>query len=323
MDNIIDVNITYDDILDYTENGAVIFRDELQLDITNKRYNYNDIRRKMRINGKNSDRVCMTNDCYTKLCNKCVPGISSFTELKNNIILDDFVFSIRGRESLLYKNIKQSISDAVENIWFMNSSVEEYYIRLKDGVIYKVMPIKDVIVDETVFTFGIMQAIDNKDIYHEHLFLTIPLEKCAETEIFVEKYGLHYERDEYGELSTQYLLWVWDYIYLYSIFTNKPELMTLRTKSVAVEYEEGKKVKHRKNNKRNKVKIVKYIDINSEDVDRLSEHSKREITCPAWGVAGHYRTYKSGKKIWIAPYKKGKYRDNPDMYKPKDYESQG
>ena len=120
MDNIIDVNITYDDILDYTENGAVIFRDELQLDITNKRYNYNDIRRKMRINGKNSDRVCMTNDCYTKLCNKCVPGISSFTELKNNIILDDFVFSIRGRESLLYKNIKQSISDAVENIWFMN-----------------------------------------------------------------------------------------------------------------------------------------------------------------------------------------------------------
>ena len=78
-----------------------------------------------------------------------------------------------------------------------------------------------------------------------------------------------------------------------------------------------------KDEKTNKVKIVKYIDINSEDVDRLLEHSKREITCPAWGVVGHYRTYKSGKKIWIAPYKKGKYRDNPDMYKPKDYESQG
>ena len=43
------------------------------------------------------------------------------------------------------------------------------------------------------------------------------------------------------------------------------------------------------------------------------------ITCECWGVAGHWRTYKSGKKVFIAAYRKGKKRDDPNAYVPKGY----
>ncbi|MBO7673044.1 hypothetical protein J6S88_06525 [bacterium] len=38
--------------------------------------------------------------------------------------------------------------------------------------------------------------------------------------------------------------------------------------------------------------------------------SHHEITCDCWGVKGHYRHYKSGKVVFIKPFKKGKNKDN-------------
>lgn len=37
------------------------------------------------------------------------------------------------------------------------------------------------------------------------------------------------------------------------------------------------------------------------------------------GKVRDWRTYKSGKKVWIAPYRKGKERNNPKVYVPKEY----
>lgn len=38
-------------------------------------------------------------------------------------------------------------------------------------------------------------------------------------------------------------------------------------------------------------------------------HSNHNIiTCPCWSVRGHYRTYKSGKKVFVRPFQKGKER---------------
>ena len=34
------------------------------------------------------------------------------------------------------------------------------------------------------------------------------------------------------------------------------------------------------------------------------------ITCEAWEVRGHYRRYKSGKVVFIKPFKKGKNKDS-------------
>ena len=314
MDNIIDTGITQEGIIDYFTNFMLVFQGEMQFDLISQ-YNFSELEKKMKINGANSDRICMTNDCYKKLTKDIGVHLTDY-DIKHNKILDDFVFCVKDRDGHLSKYRDLHLIDNIENIWFIRSSVKEYFIRIKDGTIYKVTPIVDMIVNKNICTFGILES-ESGDSFR---FITNPLE--INNGICDERLGIFLENDIHNEI-TQWQIWAWDYIDLLMIFMNKPELMTLRTKSVAVEYEEGKKVKHRKNNKRNKVKIVKYIDINSEDVDRLLEHSKREITCPAWGVVGHYRTYKSGKKIWIAPYKKGKYRDNPDMYKPKDYESQG
>lgn len=45
--------------------------------------------------------------------------------------------------------------------------------------------------------------------------------------------------------------------------------------------------------------------------------SKREFIrhCEAWMVRGHYRHYKSGKVVYISPYKKGKGKLNDKIYK--------
>ena len=43
------------------------------------------------------------------------------------------------------------------------------------------------------------------------------------------------------------------------------------------------------------------------------------MTCPCWGVIGHWRTYKTGKQVWIAPYRKGKERKTSSAYSPKEY----
>lgn len=35
----------------------------------------------------------------------------------------------------------------------------------------------------------------------------------------------------------------------------------------------------------------------------------RHMSCPVWSVRGHYRHYKSGRTVYIAPYQKGKDRE--------------
>lgn len=47
--------------------------------------------------------------------------------------------------------------------------------------------------------------------------------------------------------------------------------------------------------------------------------SERKISCPYWTVSGHYRTLKSGERIWIKPYAKGSKRNDPLYNQPKIY----
>ena len=67
------------------------------------------------------------------------------------------------------------------------------------------------------------------------------------------------------------------------------------------------------------VKTVKTFRLNPIEYNNyVGKH--KVITCPSWGVMGHTRTLKSGKQIWIKPYRKGKERNNPDAYSPKQYD---
>ena len=62
-------------------------------------------------------------------------------------------------------------------------------------------------------------------------------------------------------------------------------------------------------------KLIRLISLN--DGELPNRHNN--ITCPCWGVAGHYRHYKNGKVVYIQPYRKGKKRDDPEAYQPKTY----
>lgn len=69
-----------------------------------------------------------------------------------------------------------------------------------------------------------------------------------------------------------------------------------------------------------KTKMVKVIRVSDAVIVRQDPRGHHKISCPCWGVAGHMRTYKSGKQVWIKPYRKGKQRNNPAAYVPKEYQ---
>ncbi|HQC30872.1 MAG TPA: hypothetical protein PLP51_03945 [Acholeplasmataceae bacterium] len=48
----------------------------------------------------------------------------------------------------------------------------------------------------------------------------------------------------------------------------------------------------------------------------------KHLTCPCWGVRGHYRHLSNGKIIFIKPYRKGKLRNKPEAQVNKDYVKQ-
>lgn len=53
--------------------------------------------------------------------------------------------------------------------------------------------------------------------------------------------------------------------------------------------------------------------------EAVQERAAREITCPVWEVRGHMRHYKSGKTVYVAPYRKGKERDRASAVSGKEY----
>ena len=57
-------------------------------------------------------------------------------------------------------------------------------------------------------------------------------------------------------------------------------------------------------------KVQRVIRFNNNHVPGNQGYVRtHNITCPCWGVMGHYRTYSNGKQVWIHPYLKGKFRD--------------
>lgn len=51
--------------------------------------------------------------------------------------------------------------------------------------------------------------------------------------------------------------------------------------------------------------LIEYV-VENNLYQKSVKHS--QISCPCWSVRGHYRTYKSGKKVFVKPFEKGKKR---------------
>ena len=105
------------------------------------------------------------------------------------------------------------------------------------------------------------------------------------------------------------------YIGIQRAMYNKPEIFVEPSVHPVVGGGSGKpSAKHTKS----KARIVKKIYLNKEQL-KIYSAPHRHMTCPCWGVIGHWRNYKSGKRGWIEPYRKGKKRDDPKAYRAKEY----
>lgn len=102
--------------------------------------------------------------------------------------------------------------------------------------------------------------------------------------------------------------------------TERPELLCYGRTAVSEPHLKSKK----KSGHKRPVRMIRTIRIPECATTLLAESLKREsfkISCPCWGVAGHWRTYKkTGKKVWIEPYRKGKKRHDSAAYQPKNYQ---
>lgn len=101
------------------------------------------------------------------------------------------------------------------------------------------------------------------------------------------------------------------------LMLNRPVEVHERIDRITVRNTESKPGKNRKR----QVRMVKTVYLNSDEICAAikKKAGTRVIGCPCWGVIGHWRTYKSGKKVWIKPYRKGKERDKRESYSPKEY----
>lgn len=123
-----------------------------------------------------------------------------------------------------------------------------------------------------------------------------------------------FTNDDYEQCSFQARLL---YIAILKILKERPSVFY---QSGTRQYTTPKISKKDKRNHRNRVKAVKYISLNEEELDDYIK-GHREFTCLCWGVMGHFRTYKkSGTTVWVKPHRKGKLRNNPDAFIAKDYE---
>ncbi len=108
------------------------------------------------------------------------------------------------------------------------------------------------------------------------------------------------------------------YMAVQMLSVERPEVMTAGTEKA----ETFETVKHKGRYKRvRKTRFVRVLRVTDAVLATDRPKGTHTITCPCWGVAGHWRTYrKTGKQVWIGPYRKGKKRDDPGAYQTKEYQ---
>lgn len=117
-----------------------------------------------------------------------------------------------------------------------------------------------------------------------------------------------------NEVGNGQMIWQWAttvYIGINTFMLNYKDIAFDVERKVAQTQSEQKR--HHKHGK-SSVRLFKCYTLKRAWRGEVRKHT--EITCPAWGVRGHYRHYKNGKVIFIDSFVKGKERAN---YQGKEY----
>jgi hypothetical protein len=119
-------------------------------------------------------------------------------------------------------------------------------------------------------------------------------------------------------LQTMLSIGLHSYILVQAIMLNRP---TIFRQSTARSVTKGTGGKKGKKSRPCVVKTYRVLTLNRDEVmTSATAEGKRIITCPCWGVIGHWRQLKNGKTVWIKPHKKGKLRKTEGVYSVKEYE---
>jgi hypothetical protein len=122
------------------------------------------------------------------------------------------------------------------------------------------------------------------------------------------------------EFVEKHMRWALSYyLRVQALMLNRPEIFRRTTVSCAPNDNANPHKKRRE--KARKEKAYRVITLNREEREAPPPTGiAHTITCPCWGVIGHWRQYKSGKRVWIRPHKKGKARNTSGAYSSKEYE---
>jgi len=145
--------------------------------------------------------------------------------------------------------------------------------------------------------------------------IVVNLNFIAKSDVF-KQFSVRDEMENYG------IFWGSAYVGIQFALYNRPEVFREERRKT------GSFVSTRRNKaaaKANrKIKAYRVITIKQEELEKqpLIPHEKYStFSVPCWGVIGHWRHYKSGKKVWINAYKKGKERERENgVYSSKEYE---
>lgn len=94
-----------------------------------------------------------------------------------------------------------------------------------------------------------------------------------------------------------------------------------KRETLSVDRNDGKPRQSKGNKKRREVELRNIYMIRG-GLSIKNVIPSKHLTCPCWGVRGHYRHLSNGKIIFIKPYRKGRLRNKPEAQVNKDYVKQ-
>lgn len=96
------------------------------------------------------------------------------------------------------------------------------------------------------------------------------------------------------------------------------ELLTFTTEFKKKEPKPGKKAKKKgqRGSSVHKVRVYHLVPLDADTVSKIKRKQAHKINCPAWGVRGHYRHYRSGKVVYVQPHVRGKQKE---LYQGREY----
>lgn len=240
-------------------------------------------------------------------CSDMLPQIETMNYGGSDLVLspalEEFILHMTGTNEQGVKGYN--------DILFKKTVIKDTWVQHGDRAIMTMTPVLDMYfffgdskVADAVVTMGVFRAEYEGGMVETGTFQRPVWSR--KYDLLADDYLIEYFR--YSKL---------EYMLIQKALYERPEIFRETTKQTVIAPQPTKK-KRKGKGRRRTVKAIKVLRVSK---DEFADYTKahKEMTCPCWGVIGHWRNYKSGKRVWISPYRKGKERNNPAAYSAKDY----